>query len=81
LREDEILAEIDFDTIDTKDSFVYVSTFKVYQNTTFDDLKTAACDFWEILHPDKMVLTDEWFNVLTTYRDTIQNFFCEDSKY
>lgn len=24
----------------------YMATFKIYQNTTFDDVFKAACDYW-----------------------------------
>ena len=72
------MQEFDFDLVD---SCCFLSTFKIYQKTTFDDLKAAACDFWDIKHHDEMILTDEWFNILSTYKDTIQNFFCAESAY
>lgn len=32
--------------IDKIDEISYFMTFKIYYNTTFDDLKQAACQFW-----------------------------------
>lgn len=65
----ERLPKIDYDEID---SFCYVASFKIYSDTTFDSLKTAACKYWGI---DKtieyFILTDEYFNNLSTFKDTI----------
>lgn len=41
----------------------------------FDDIKKAACHFWELNQKDKYVLTDEYFNNLSTYKDPIQTFY------
>jgi len=76
--EDEIMKDFDFETVD---NCCFISTFKIYQQTGFDELKIAACEFWGVKHYDEMVLTDEWFNVVSTYKDTVQNFFCKESKY
>ena len=53
----------------------YFASFKVYRNTTFEDLKLACCDYWGLVHTPEWILTDEYFNVLTAYKDTVQNFF------
>ena len=74
-----ILDDIDFDLID---KCSYVATFKVYQNTTFDEIKNAACEFWGFeKRSDMWILTDEYFNNLSTYKDTVQNFYGEASGY
>jgi len=39
------LKELNFDDIDKSS---YVSTFKIYQDTTFDDIKKGACEYWEM---------------------------------
>ena len=36
---------------------------------------------WRNMTPDDFCLTDEYFNVLSTYKDTIQNFFDESTGY
>lgn len=58
-----------------------MTSFKLYNDTTFDTLKIAACKYWEISSPDDYVITDEYFNVLSTYKDTVQNFFEEQAGY
>lgn len=59
-----------------------MATFKVYQNTTFDEIKNAACEFWGFeKYQDLWILTDEYFNNLSTYKDTVQNFYSEASGY
>ena len=72
------LSKLEFEDVD---QFCYCQTFKLYQNTTFDDLKFAACQFWNAKDLDTWVLTDEYFNLLSTYKDTIQNFFEESAGY
>lgn len=73
------MKDIDYTYIDKS---CYVATFKVYQNTTFDDILKAACQFWfgkytkeGIIVPEflneKYVLTDEYFNNLSTYKDYV----------
>jgi hypothetical protein len=59
------------------DEGCYFGTFKIYQGTNFEELKTAACTYWGIAekHHDEWVLVDEYFNILAGYKDTIQNFF------
>lgn len=59
-----------------------MQTFKLYSNTTFDDIKLAACLFWgKEKEADEYVLTDEYLNILSTYKDTVQNFFDEGTGY
>ena len=40
-----MLSELEFEDID---KCAYLATFKVYQNTTFDHIKTAACKYWNL---------------------------------
>lgn len=40
----------------------------------FWEIKKAACEFWNKIE-QKYVLTDEFFNNLAAYNDTIMNFF------
>ena len=50
--------------------------------TTFDEIKIGACKYWGFeSFSEQFVLTDEYFNILSTYRDTVQNFFCEQNHY
>ena len=82
------LKEVDFEHID---NCSYIQTFKVYSNTTFEDIKQAACQFWGgdstndntkfDMFEQNFVLTDEYFNNLATYKDTVQNFFNTASGY
>ena len=40
----------------------------------------AAIKFWEIQKEDtKLILTDERFNNLSTYRDTVMSFFSKQN--
>ena len=39
----DLLKDFDFDFID---NCCYISTFKVYIETIFDELKLAACEYW-----------------------------------
>ena len=75
---EQILKEFDLDMIDTCS---FVATFKIYQNTTFDDIKLAACEYWRCKNQEKMILTDEYFNNLAVYKDTVQNFFSAQAAY
>jgi len=48
----------------------------------FDEVKLSACEFWDLSHKsEEFILTDEYFNNLASYKDTIQNFFAEKSGY
>ena len=81
---------MDFENID---NICYFMTFKIYYNTTFDDLKNAACQFWSernqktsdqedfTLQPEEFILSDEYFNNLATFKDTICNFYQNSSGY
>ena len=72
------LSELEFNDIK---NFTYTCSFKIYQETTFDNIKSAACNFWQISNPDDYVITDEYFNVMSTYKDTVCNFFDETAGY
>ena len=82
------LKELNFEKIDQQS---YVSTFKIYPNTTFDDIKKSACKFWRKRFEkfddgddddaDGLIITDEYFNNLSTFKDTIQNFYEEANGY
>lgn len=75
----ERLARLEFEDID---QYTVNQTFKLYQDTTFDDIKLAACTYWGYQkQADDYVLTDEYFNVLSTYKDTVQNFFEDAAGY
>jgi RNAse (barnase) inhibitor barstar len=52
----------------------YMCTFRIYPTTDFDEIKQAACEFWGKIE-QKYVLTDEYFNSLVAYKDTVMNFF------
>ena len=52
----------------------YICTFRIYPSTFFSEIKRAACEFWGKIE-QKYVLTDEYFNNLVSYNDTIMNFF------
>lgn len=67
------LPKTDYDEID---NYCFVSSFKIYSDTSFDTLRIAACKFWKIENAmDHFILTDEYFNNLASYKDTIQHFF------
>ena len=71
--------DIDYDQID---NCCFLQTFKIYSNTTFEDVKMAACKFWRLKDQEsKYILTDERFNNLATYRDTVMNFFAQYNGY
>ena len=53
----------------------YFASFKIYQETTWEDLKIAVCDYFGLKYTTEWVITDEYFNVLTAYKDTVQSFF------
>lgn len=51
-----------------------VSTFRIGRLTKFVDVYSSACEFWG-LNKNKYILTDEYFNDLVLYHETICNFF------
>jgi hypothetical protein len=40
----------------------------------FTEIKKAACEFWNKID-QKYILTDEFFNNLASYNDTVMSFF------
>lgn len=40
----------------------------------FSEIKKAACEFWGKIE-QKYVLTDEYFNNLVSFNDSVMNFF------
>ena len=67
------LMNVDYDEID---SYCYIATFKIYSDTNFDALKVAACKYWRIdRNVEHFILTDEYFNNLSTFKDSIMHFF------
>lgn len=40
----------------------------------FYEIKKAACEFWNKIE-QKYILTDEYFNNLSSFNDTVMNFF------
>ena len=66
---EEIVKDFDLELID---NCSYMQTFKIYQSTTFEEIKIAACEFWGFQDFSEMwILTDEYFNNLSTYKDTV----------
>lgn len=59
----------------------YQATFKIYQQTNFNDIKRAACQYWNLKEISEWVITDEYFNVLSSFQDTCQNLFNDFSGY
>lgn len=49
-------------------------TFRIYPKTLFQEVKLAACEFWKKLE-QKYILTDEYFNNLSSFDESIMNFF------
>lgn len=52
----------------------YVCTLRIYPSTMFSEIKKASCEFWNKIE-QKYVLTDEFYNNLSSYNDTVMNFF------
>lgn len=52
----------------------FTQTFRIYRNTKFSELKTAACRFWGRLE-QQYELTDEYFNNLDTFQGTVSDFY------
>lgn len=52
----------------------YVTTFRIGRLTKFSEIFEASCEFWK-LNNHKYILTDEYFNDLVLYNETICNFF------
>ena len=48
-----------------------MGTFKIYSDTNFDDLKHAAVKYWKKSDASQWIITDEFFNNLTSFKDTI----------
>lgn len=40
----------------------------------FAEIKKASCEFWNKID-QKYILTDEYYNNLSSYNDTVMNFF------
>ena len=40
----------------------------------FSEIKKAACEYWDKIE-QKYVLTDEFYNNLSSYNESIMNFF------
>jgi hypothetical protein len=73
-QREDLLKDFDFDYID---NCSYIQTFKVFSNTKFVDLKMAACNFWQFMSHEKFILTDEYFNNLAAYDQSVQSFFAD----
>ena len=56
---------------DQIENISFVHTFKIYSNTTFEDLRLASIKFWEKENQDSWILTDEYFNNLAAFKDPI----------
>lgn len=64
-----LVKHLNFDPSHTQeltDMPAFASTFRIYRNTKFADLKSAACKFWDKLEQE-FELTDEYFNNLDTF--------------
>mmetsp|Transcript_4851 Transcript_4851/g.4604 ORF Transcript_4851/g.4604 Transcript_4851/m.4604 type:complete len:190 (-) Transcript_4851:1729-2298(-) len=51
-----------------------VVTYRVKRSTSFKDIYDAACSHWD-LNKRKYLLTDEYFNDLSIYNESVSNFF------
>ena len=72
-----LVKHLNFDPSHTQeltDMPAFASTFRIYRNTKFADLKSAACKFWDKLEQE-FELTDEYFNNLDTFQGTICDFY------
>jgi hypothetical protein len=56
------------------ESNCFVCTFRIYPKTQFSDIQKAACEFWHQID-QQYILTDEYFNNLVAFNDTIMNFY------
>ena len=52
----------------------YLCTFRIYPTTIFSEIKRAACEFWSKID-QQFILTDKYYNNLSSYTDTVMNFF------
>ena len=87
--QESILAEKlhinEFD-VEFVDQCSYFITLKLFGHTgksvptNFAEIKRAAVDYWGFHECENyFVLTDEYFNNLCAYRDTVNNFFTQDT--
>lgn len=47
---------------------------RVYNRTTFSELKRASCLFWKV-NDQAYILTDEYYNDLATVHEPVLDFF------
>lgn len=75
------IKEFDVQLVDDCSFFI---TFKVYGSdpvngkkpTTFNDIRQAAIEYWGLNQFQKyFIITDEYLNNLSVYKDSVQNFF------
>ena len=59
---------------DFSDIPAFTQTFRIYRNTKFQELKNAACKFWDKLEQE-FEMTDEYFNNLDTFQGTVCDFY------
>lgn len=52
----------------------YITTFRITGETTFEEIYNEAIKFWN-LNKSKCIITDEYFNDLVLYNDSICSFF------
>ena len=52
----------------------FLCTFRIYPTTRFVEIKKAACDFWS-RNEQKLILTDEYYNNLSSYTEPVTSFF------
>ena len=71
---DSILVKLLPKNADKIDDFVNVKgflvTLRVFENTTFNEIKTAASIFWNLIE-QKYELTDEYFCNLQIYQNSV----------
>ena len=68
------------------DQCSYFLTLKLFGHsgksipTNFAEIKRAAIDYWDLREcENNFIVTDEYFNNLCAYKDTVNNFFTQDT--
>lgn len=71
--------EFDVEYVDQCSFFITVKLYGQADKsvpTNFAEIKRAAIDYWGLKECEKyFIVTDEYFNNLSAYRDTVANFF------
>ena len=80
MQEDRLdISEFDVEYVDSCSFFITVKLYGPADKsipTNFAEIKRAAIDYWGLKESEKyFILTDEYFNNLCVYRDTVANFY------